>query len=476
MQILHKSADNQSIKKGVLFLLSNDESFFNENVVNINSIVAKIILCSSIVPVTFVIMTLLGVWVVPHLYSIFIFSYCFGFSTVFLILNKYKKGQIICMYLEILVCIFFVNILGIKNIINISIAYCFAPFISCLYYNRRLTNITCIITYLSMMGVFWIRSRTINQRIVYTTTPETPLQWFISHSIGVTVEFIFVFLISGFMTRRTHKTLQNLVKANTERDYSYLKLQDRNEFIVSLNKELEEKNKNLLDTQYRIINFVAQCLGSHDLFTGRHVIHTQKYVEIICKELVAGGDYVEELTDEKIKLLSTAAFLHDIGKLHVPEGVLNKLGKFTPEEFVIMKSHPTEGKKLLEFLPKIENGDFNKIAIEMAYSHHEKWDGSGYPEGISKFEIPLSARIMAAADVLDALVSQRLYKEAINVEDAMLVFEKSKGHHFEPCIADAVIRLKPIITIIDQDFKTAEASTNAEELEWWQRYHDNLRI
>lgn len=380
------------------------------------------------------------------------------------------------MYLEIIVSVFFVNILGVKNIINISLAYCFAPFISCLYFNKKLTNITCIITYISVLCVFWIRSRTIYQTIVYTTSPQTSLEWFISNCVGLTVEFVFVFLISSYMTRRTHKTLQRLVKANTERDYSYSKLQERNEFIISLNNELEEKNKNLLDTQYKIINFVAQCLGSHDLFTGRHVIHTQKYVEIICKEMVAGGDYLEELTDENIKLLSTAAFLHDIGKLHVPEGVLNKLGKFTPEEFEIMKSHPAEGKKLLEFLPKIENGKFNELAIQMAYCHHEKWDGSGYPNGISRFEIPLSARIMAAADVLDALVSQRLYKEAMSVEDAMKIFERAKGHHFEPCIADAVIRSKPLITMVDQDFKTAEASTNAEEVEWWQRYHDNLKL
>ena len=202
-------------------------------------------------------------------------------------------------------------------------------------------------------------------------------------------------------------------------------------------------------------------------------MHTRKYVEIIAKELKKGGYYQKELTDENIELYSTAAFLHDIGKIHIPEGVLNKIGKFTPEEYQLMKIHPEEGKKLLEYLPQIEDGTFNEIAKQMAYCHHEKWDGSGYPNGLKGKEIPLCARIMAAADVLDALISQRLYKEPMPVEEAMEVFERSKGMHFEPCIADAVINLKNLISIIDEDFKTTEASTNAEELEWWMKYHAN---
>ena len=140
----------------------------------------------------------------------------------------------------------------------------------------------------------------------------------------------------------------------------------------------------------------------------------------------------------------------------------------------MMKCHPEEGKKLLEFLPPIEGGRFNDIAKKMAYFHHEKWDGSGYPNGVARFDIPLCARIMAAADVLDALISQRLYKEPLSIHEAMDVFAKSKGYHFEPCIADAVINSESLIELIDKDFKTAESEENAKELEWWQRYHNNF--
>jgi HD-GYP domain-containing protein (c-di-GMP phosphodiesterase class II) len=190
-------------------------------------------------------------------------------------------------------------------------------------------------------------------------------------------------------------------------------------------------------TQYKIIQFVSQVLGSHDLFTGRHLLHTRKYVEIIAKELRDLGYYREQLTDENIELYSTAALLHDIGKVHIPEGVLNKIGKFTPEEYELMKIHPSEGKKLLEFLPVIDDGTFNEIAMSMAYYHHEKWDGSGYPYGLKGEEIPLSARIMAVADVFDALISDRVYKKAFSFEKAMSIIQEESGTHFDPEVVKA---------------------------------------
>ena len=123
----------------------------------------------------------------------------------------------------------------------------------------------------------------------------------------------------------------------------------------------------------------------------------------------------------------------------------------------------------------IENGEFNKIAKQMALYHHEKWDGTGYPFGLKGYEIPLCARIMTAADVLDALISQRLYKEPMSIDEAIEVFEKSSGIHFEPAIAQAVIDNKHLITLIDNDFKTSEAETNAQELQWWKAYHENIK-
>ena len=117
------------------------------------------------------------------------------------------------------------------------------------------------------------------------------------------------------------------------------------------------------------------------------------------------------------------------------------------------------------------SNSFNEVAKQMAYYHHEKWDGTGYPNGIKGKEIPLCARIMAAADVLDALLSQRLYKDPMSMDQAIRVFVESRGKHFEPCIVDAVINQRKTIENIDIEFKNNEAASNQAELEWWYRYH-----
>ena len=293
-----------------------------------------------------------------------------------------------------------------------------------------------------------------------------------SHTKQLPVD-TFLFVLTTYMSARIHNTLEKLIQAMAATDDAYSKLKERTVEIEKVNAELQETNERLDETQFKIIQFVAQCLGSHDLFTGRHVIHTQKYVEIICNEMVKLGIYSKELTPENIKLFSNAAFLHDIGKIHVPEGILNKIGKFTDEEFEMMKCHPAEGKNLLEFLPMVNDGRFNEIAKQMAFYHHEKWNGTGYPNKIAGIEIPLCARIMAAADVMDALLSQRLYKNPKTIEEAIEIFENSRDTHFESCIVDAVISCKDKINKIDQEFKKHEASTNIEEQEWWQRYHDS---
>lgn len=442
---------------------SMDETFFSENVVNVNKMVERIFFVSVLVPLSFIVLSAMGFWRVPLNYSLGVLSYCVVISILLHFLNHIKKEKVqqCSMYIGILSTIVFVDLLGYKDIIDVAISYGFPPFLACLYYNRRLTNVTAASNYVALIAVMWIRSQNAFANVSYNPYYQSQIQMFISNSIGLTIESIFVFMIANSITSRSFRTLTNVIRAREERD--------------KLFENVQKKNEELKETQYKIIQFVAQCLGSHDLFTGHHAVHTQKYVEMICNELVAKGFYTDELTEENIQLYKTSAFLHDIGKIHIPEGILNKIGKFTPAEFDLMKSHPEEGAMLLDFLPPIENGEFNKIAKQMAVCHHEKWNGTGYPKGLSKNEIPLCARIMAAADVLDALVSQRLYKDPMSVEEAMKVFETNKGTHFEECIAQAVIDLKDEISKIDKEFKSTESEENAEELNWWKQYHENIK-
>lgn len=464
-----------------------DDSFFLENVVKINKKINLILFCAELVPFTFILLTYVGVWYVNTGYAMIIFTYDTLFSTLCFILNKSSKKsvQVASMYLGLIGVSIFVFLMGMKGIIVLSVSYAFASFLSCLYYNRRLTFIITTLNFAFTILAYWLRSSEVT---LVVNGIKTPLRWFIENVPGIIVEYIFVYLIADSLARRTSNTLRRLVSMNEDINGAYKRLneknltqfnankelQEKNDFITKLNNELNSVNQTLQTNQKKIIEFVAKCLGSHDLFTGQHIIHTCKYVNEICKELKKEGHYVEQLDDEVIERYTLAAFLHDIGKIHIPEGVLNKIGKFTPEEFELMKCHPMEGRKLLEYLPPIDDGKFNINAKEMALYHHEKWDGSGYPYGLSGDTIPLCARIMAAADVLDALISQRLYKDPMSIDEAMEVFEKAKGTQFDPVIADAVIRLKPLIALIDCDFKANEATQNADELAWWQRYHANL--
>ena len=441
----------------------NDENelFFNENITAVNRVVEKILLLCAIVPISFCILTLLKIWRVPHLYSLCIFNFSIVSFLIAHFMNKYKKTQKAAMYVDIICAAVFVELLAVKNIIQINVTYGAVPFLSCLYFNRKVTITTAITSFCLMIFALFVRSRTALDVLATDLQVHTPNTWFISNLVGYSIEFIFIFLIAITMAQRSHRTIRELV----------LTTEDRNEKSELLKKQ----NLDLKQTQDMIIAFVASCLGSHDLFTGRHVMHTKEYVRIISKKLRDSGHYQDILTDETIHLYETAAFLHDIGKIHIPEGVLNKIGKFTDDDFTVMKEHPVEGKKLLEKLPKIGDGQFNVIAIDMAFCHHEKWNGTGYPQRLKEFEIPLSARIMAAADVMDALISKRLYKEPFTIDEAIGIFQESKGSHFEPCIADATIACRDEIVQIAKNFKIQEADSEKEEGEWWKKYHNSLK-
>ena len=197
-------------------------------------------------------------------------------------------------------------------------------------------------------------------------------------------------------------------------------------------------HERLWGMQSGMITFMAEVVENRDDNTGGHIRRTAKYVEVIARELKRKGVYSDILTDGYINDMVVAAPLHDIGKIHIPDAVLNKPGKLTDEEFEIMKTHTTAGEKLLN-LAKEELGEseYLKIAVKMAAYHHEKWNGGGYPYGIHGYEIPLCARIMAVADVFDALTSKRVYKSAMPLEKAYSIIKEGSGTHFDPEIVEA---------------------------------------
>lgn len=423
------------------------ELFFNENIRSVNRVVEILLLHCAGVPVAFYVLTVCGIWRVPHYYSAIVFSYSILCYFIVHWFNKFPKTQKIGMYFGIITTALFVELLAVKNIIQVNITYAAIPFLSCLYFNKKLTVTSIITSFILMVIALFVRSRSILTVMETDIQVHTPDTWFISTLVGYSIEFLFMLLITITMSNRSNKTVELL----------------------------NAQNVNLQNTQDMIIGFVASCLGSHDLFTGRHVQHTKHYVRIIATKLRELGYYEDILTDETIHLYETAAFLHDIGKIHVPEGVLNKIGKFTEEDYNVMKIHPAEGKRLLEQLPKIGDGRFNQIAIDMAFCHHENWDGTGYPRGLKGTEIPLCGRIMAAADVMDALISKRLYKEPFTIIEAIDIFNESIDKQFEPCIVEATKACQNEIAELAKTFKKQEAESEKQEVEWWENYHNSMK-
>ncbi|MBO7485167.1 MAG: HD domain-containing protein [Spirochaetaceae bacterium] len=204
----------------------------------------------------------------------------------------------------------------------------------------------------------------------------------------------------------------------------------------------KKQNKSILRLQNGIILVMAELVESRDKRTGSHLRKTAEYVRIIIEQMKKHGVYTDQLTDTFIQDVIHSAPLHDIGKIHVPDAILNKPGKLTDEEYEEIKKHTTAGRDIINSAIEMmseENSGYLKEARTLAYCHHEKWDGTGYPQGLSGEQIPLSARIMAIADMFDALMSERSYKQVYSFEEAMDIIKKESGTHFDPHIAEVFV-------------------------------------
>jgi cyclic di-GMP phosphodiesterase len=212
-------------------------------------------------------------------------------------------------------------------------------------------------------------------------------------------------------------------------------LRDKNEYLRA---EVERRTAELQCVQDVMILTLASLAETRDNETGHHIRRTQHYVRLLAQELRKNERYAADLDDDSIDLLFKSAPLHDIGKVGIPDRILLKPGKLTPEEFEVMKTHTTLGRDAIVMAEK-QLGvpvEFLRYAKEIAYSHQEKWDGSGYPEGTSREAIPLSARLMAVADVYDALRSRRVYKAPMSHEESVDIVIAGRGQHFDPAIVD----------------------------------------
>ena len=220
---------------------------------------------------------------------------------------------------------------------------------------------------------------------------------------------------------------------------NYIKL--LNNYNSDLSKQVEEKTAHIKSIQNSIITGMAIMVEGRDNSTGGHVRRTSECVKVFANDLKWK---IPELSVRFLSNLIKAAPMHDLGKIAVDDQILRKPGKFTDEEYAKMKTHAAKGAQIVEqVLTEVKDEDFKKIAVNVAHYHHEKWDGSGYPDGLSGEDIPLEARIMALADVFDALVSKRCYKEAFDFDRAFKIIEESLGSHFDPKLGSIFMECRP---------------------------------
>lgn len=212
---------------------------------------------------------------------------------------------------------------------------------------------------------------------------------------------------------------------------------------------LEVSHKEVQITRDVAIVSLAALAESRDNETGAHILRTQEYVRVLATQLANKDKFRLLLTDNYINLLYKSAPLHDVGKVGIPDNVLLKPGKLTEEEFETMKQHPQIGASALSIAEKqLGSTSFLNVAKEISLTHHEKWDGSGYPNQLSGNDIPLSGRLMALADVYDALISKRVYKPAFSHEKAKSIILEGSGSHFDPEVVDAFIEVEEMFIAI----------------------------
>lgn len=221
--------------------------------------------------------------------------------------------------------------------------------------------------------------------------------------------------------------------------------------------EIKKKNREISQMQRNIIIALASMVENRDENTGEHIKRTAAYVRLIGRKLLEAGLYPITVNKKYVRELYDSAPLHDIGKVKIPDAILNKPGKLTAEEYELMKTHTTEGGNILtNSLSDIEDDSWLSIAVDMARCHHERWNGEGYPDGISGDDIPLCARIMAVSDVFDALVSKRSYKEAFSYEEAVRILREGAGTQFDPMIVSVFVASEKEIRRIMGSYDTEE--------------------
>ena len=263
-----------------------------------------------------------------------------------------------------------------------------------------------------------------------------------------TVLMILVILISGILPMAINKLNVAYLAIAVSSCLCYIYYNDLVQ--QDIKTELIRNQEKMTNMQTHMISGLANVIENRDMDTGEHIVRTSMLVRMLSEYARIDGVYVEEIDDRFIDLIYTLAPMHDVGKIIIPDNILKKPGRLTDEEFETMKKHAEVGGDVVkEVLSGISDEQYLSFAADLSTYHHEWWNGSGYPKGLRCEEIPLCARIMAIADVYDALISERCYKKAMKPEDAFRIIEEESGTHFDPKLVKVFLHHKEEFKNVD---------------------------
>ena len=221
---------------------------------------------------------------------------------------------------------------------------------------------------------------------------------------------------------------------------------------LNIDDIIRERTAQIQRLQNGILFVFADLVENRDEMTGGHVERTEQYIRVLADAMIAHGVYSDTMRGMDLELLSLSARLHDVGKIAIPDRVLNKPGRLEPDEWAVIKRHSAEGEHVIDqMVSRTDDVEFLRYAKLFAGYHHERWDGAGYPYGLKETHIPIQGRIMAVVDVYDALVSERSYKNAFSVEESIQIIAEGAGKHFDPYITDVFISVHDRFTDMTLD-------------------------
>lgn len=390
--------------------MTEENSILMDNEKQANRIVAKVM------GTTFVIFTLiylLNVWGVFEIRAWVMNTAYFGscvillFPTLFTFILKVEKPYV--KYINVIGAALFVTLLSVTLTYHVVVIYVYPIAIASLYFSKKLNILATVLTVIGVsvgqLAAFYLDTL---QDDNFTVLFDTLLWGIVPRAMVLTAMAIIFTMLCG----RTVALLTRLTKTA--------------EGLAIYHEEM-------------VMGF-ATLVENKDGSTGGHIKRTTEYVKLLAEELRKRGHYKETLTKAYIKNLCMAAPMHDIGKIAVPDVILQKPGRLTEEEFTQIKLHAENGGRIIqETFGHLQNEEYTKIAYEVARFHHEKWNGRGYPEGLKRKEIPLSARIMAVADVFDAISEKRCYRDAMSMDQCFDIILEGSGQDFDPIIAEVFL-------------------------------------